>query len=264
MKTKAEMTNAFNLATIILAIMIITFHSHSNADQEVPNDSIFQASIFEALVEGVYEGDLTYGELKKHGDFGLGTFNRLDGEMVAVDGVFYKIDSEGKVSIAEDSMKSPFAIVTFFDSNEKLVPDRELNCEELKKYIGDALPIKNIFYAIKISGEFEYLKTRSVHAQEKPYPPISEAVKEQSEFDLNNLKGTIAGYWLPLYIEGMSQSGFHFHFISADKKSGGHVLECKTKNIVIEIDHIRDFQIDLPDTEEFNNSDLEKEPGKGK
>ena len=108
------------------------------------------------------------------------------------------------------------------------------------------------------------MKTRSVHAQEKPYPPISEAVKEQSEFDLNNLKGTIAGYWLPLYIGGMSQSGFHFHFISADKKSGGHVLECKTKNIVIEIDHIRDFQIDLSDTEEFNNSDLEKESGKGK
>lgn len=256
MKIKAERTQSFILAWGLILIMIITFHSHSHADSEEQNDAIFQASLFEALVEGVYEGDITYGELKKHGDFGLGTFNSLDGEMVGIDGVFYQIDAEGKVSIAEDSMKSPFAIVTFFDSNERLVPDQQLNCEELKQYIKRSLPEENIFYAIKVSGEFEYLKTRSVHAQEKPYPPISQAVKEQSEFDLKNIKGTIAGYWFPSYIQGVSQSGFHFHFISDDKQSGGHVLECKTKNIVIDIDHIRDFQLDLSDTEDFNKADL--------
>ena len=244
--------------------MIVTFHAHSLAEQEDHHDSIFQASLFEALIEGVYEGDLTYGELKKHGDFGLGTFNSLDGEMVALDGVFYRIDSDGKVSIVEDSMKSPFAIVTFFDSNEKLVPTEALSCEGLKKYIDDVLPARNIFYAIKVSGEFEHLRTRSVHAQEKPYPPISEAIKDQSEFDLNNIKGTIVGYWMPMYIGGVSQSGFHFHFISDDKKFGGHVLECKTKNIVIDIDHIRDFEIDLPENKEFNNADLKKESSKEK
>jgi len=258
LKTRAELTHAFNPAGLLLAIMIITFHSHSIADTEKPTDSIFQTSLFEALMEGVYEGDLTYGDLKKHGDFGLGTFNRLDGEMVALDGVFYRIDSDGKVSVVDDSLKSPFAIVTFFDSNETLVPDQQLSCEGLKKYIEQALPEKNIFYAIKVSGEFEFMKTRSVHAQEKPYPPVSEAVKDQSEFDLKNIKGTIVGYWLPLYIEGMSQSGFHFHFISDDKKSGGHVLECKTKDISIDIDHIRDFQFNLSDTEDFNNAELKK------
>ena len=255
------MTNAFNPAWVLLAIMIITFHSHSSADPEEPNDSVYQASVFEALLEGVYEGDLTYSELKKHGDFGLGTFNRLDGEMVALDGVFYRIDSDGKVSIAEDSMKSPFAIVTFFDSNEKLIPDKKLNCKELKQYIEDSLPTNNIFYAIKIRGDFEYMKTRSVHAQEKPYPPVSEVVKEQSEFDLKNPKGTTVGYWMPVYIGGLSQAGFHFHFISDDKKSGGHVLECKTQNVVIDIDHIRDFQVELPETNRFNNAEL-AEPGK--
>lgn len=258
METKAERTKAFNLAGIILAIMIVTFHAHSLAEQEDHHDSIFQASLFEALIEGVYEGDLTYGELKKHGDFGLGTFNSLDGEMVALDGVFYRIDSDGKVSVVEDSVKSPFAIVTFFDSNEKLVPTETLSCEGLKEYIDDALAARNIFYAIKVSGEFEHLRTRSVHAQEKPYPPISEAIKDQSEFDFKNIKGTIVGYWMPMYIGGVSQSGFHFHFISDDKKSGGHVLQCKTKNIVIDIDHIRDFEIDLPENQEFDGADLKK------
>ena len=264
MKIKAEMKKVINLAWVIVAIMIVTFHAHAKEDPENLHDSIFQASLFEALIEGVYEGDLTYGELKKHGDFGLGTFNRLDGEMVALDGVFYRIDSEGRVSIVDDSMKSPFAIVTFFDTNETLIPEQQLSCEGLKKYIEESLPANNIFYAIKVSGEFEYMKTRSVHAQEKPYPPISEAVKTQSEFDMNKIKGTIAGYWMPSYIGGVSQSGFHFHFISDDKKSGGHVLECKTKDVVVEIDHIRDFELDLSDNEDFNNADLNKKSEKEK
>lgn len=258
MNTKAELSRSFILAGMFIAIMIITFHTHSAAETEEPNDSIFQTSLFEALMGGVYEGDLTYGDLKKHGDFGLGTFNRLDGEMVALDGVFYRIDSDGNVFVVDDSLKSPFAIVTFFDSNETLVPDRKLTCQELKKYIEHALPQQNIFYAIKVAGQFDNMKTRSVHAQEKPYPPITETVKDQSEFDLKDIKGTIVGYWLPMYIEGMSQSGFHFHFISDDKKSGGHVLECKTKDVVIEIDHIRDFQFNLSDTEDFNKADLKK------
>ena len=68
---------------------------------------------------------------------------------------------------------------------------------------------------------------------------------------------------MPMYIGGVSQSGFHFHFISDDKKSGGHVLECKTKNVVVDIDHIRDFELDLPENEEFDIVDLE-ESGEGK
>ncbi|MEM7008537.1 MAG: acetolactate decarboxylase [Thermodesulfobacteriota bacterium] len=260
MKKRAEILSEFNLAKILIAIMIITFHSHSMAQQEEHHDSIFQASVFEALIEGVYEGDLTYGELKKHGDFGLGTFNRLDGEMVALDGVFYRIDSEGNVFVVDDSLKSPFAVVTFFDVNQTLTPKKALNCEELQKYIKEALPLDNIFYALKVSGEFEYMKTRSVHAQHKPYPPISYAVETQSEFDLGSIKGTIVGFWMPTYIGGLSQSGFHFHFIADDKKSGGHVLECKTKNVTVEIDHIRDFELDLSDTQEFNDLDLENKP----
>ena len=247
---------------VLILIMIITLHSINYANAENRDDSIFQTSIFDALVEGVYEGDLTYGELKKHGDFGLGTFNHLDGEMVALDGVFYRIDSEGLVSVVEDSWKSPFAIVTFFDANEKLIPDAKLSCKELMAYIESALPTKNIFYAIKVSGKFDRMKTRSVHAQEKPFPPLSAVVKEQSEFELKDINGTIVAYWLPGYIEGLSQAGFHFHFISEDKQSGGHVLECKINDVTVEIDNIRGFAVEIPDTEKFNKVDLTKSGNK--
>lgn len=249
---KADFNKYFSVF-LIGAIMIITLHAHGKEESEQHGDAVFQASVFDALMNGVYEGVITYGELKEHGDFGLGTFNDLDGEMVALDGVFYRIDSEGRVSEVDDSMKSPFAVVTFFDSNERLVPEKKLTCEGLKEYIDEALPTKNIFYALKINGEFEYLKIRSVHAQHKPYPPVSEVVKTQSEFEHKNIKGTIVGYWMPVYIGGVAQAGFHFHFISEDKKSGGHVLECKTDNVVIDVDHIRDFELDLPETEPFEN-----------
>ena len=258
MKTKAKL-NLYYTALFIGAIMIINLHAHASDEPEQHGDAVFQASVFDALMSGVYEGIITYGELKEHGDFGLGTFNDLDGEMVALDGVFYRIDSEGKVTEVDDSMKSPFAVVTFFDSNERLTPEKKLSCEELRSYIEAALPAKNIFYAIKVSGEYEYLKIRSVHAQAKPYPPVSEVVKMQSEFEHKNIKGTIVGYWMPVYIGGVAQAGFHFHFISDDKKSGGHVLECTTDKVVVDIDHIRDFELDLPDTELFNEAEIETE-----
>ena len=48
-------------------------------------EMIFHYSVLKALDNGVLEGDMEIGELKKHGDFGLGTFNKLDGEMIILD-----------------------------------------------------------------------------------------------------------------------------------------------------------------------------------
>ena len=56
---------------------------------------LFQASTIGALLDGAYEGDLSFAELAEHGDLGLGTLNGLDGEMIALDGRFYRADVEG-------------------------------------------------------------------------------------------------------------------------------------------------------------------------
>lgn len=68
--------------------------------------SLFQASTINALVEGINEGDTTVKELKKHGDFGIGTFDDLDGEMIELDGKFYQIKSDGHAYPVKDSMKT--------------------------------------------------------------------------------------------------------------------------------------------------------------
>ena len=250
------MNPGLKLIGAIMLLLISSSYSNTLSTAEEHQDSLFQTAILQSLVDGVYDGDLTVGELKEHGDFGVGTYNRLNGEMVALDGVFYQVKSDGEIEIPEDSTKTPFAIVTFFDTNQTLIPEKKLSCEELKSFIEKSLPAENIFYAIKVHGSFEYMKTRSVPEQTAPYPPLSEVIKHESHFELKDITGTIVGLWLPEYMGKINQPGFHFHFISDNRKSGGHVLDCKTDNVVIEIDYMRELDLDLPDTEGFNNAEL--------
>jgi acetolactate decarboxylase len=219
-------------------------------------DTIFQTSTIDALMEGVYDGDFTFGELKKHGDFGLGTLNDLDGEMIGLDGVFYQVRSDGKVFVVPDSEKTPFAAVTFFDADKSVPLTKPLGCRELESYIETLLPSKNIFYAIRVEGSFDNVKTRSVPKQKKPFPPLTEAVKHQSYFELKNVRGAMAGFWLPEYMKDINAAGFHLHFISEDKASGGHVLDCTISDVKIEIDYSRGLDVSLPETSDFYNADL--------
>src|SRR3954468_15558624 len=76
---------------------------------------LFQASTIGALLDGAFDGDLSFDELAEHGDLGLGTLNRLDGEMIALDGRFYRADVDGAVSEVEGAARTPFAVVTRFD-----------------------------------------------------------------------------------------------------------------------------------------------------
>ena len=258
MNLSANALRVFKESRFLLLLLILAVFSLNYADAEEERDSLFQTSILEAFAVGVYDGDFTFGDLKKHGDFGLGTFNRLDGEMIALDGVFYQVKSDGKTHIVEDSMKTPFAAVTFFEADDTLSPDQKLSCKELEGYIENALPTKNIYYAIKVKGSFEYMKTRSVPAQVRPYPPLGDVVKVASKFEFNNIGGAIVGFRLPGYMENINQTWFHFHFITDDKKAGGHVLDCKINDVTIEIDYTGSLELSLPDTDYFNNADLIK------
>jgi acetolactate decarboxylase len=221
-------------------------------------DKIFQTSTIDALMNGVYDGNYTFGELKRKGDFGLGTLNDLDGEMIELDGVFYQIRSDGKVYVPPDAAKTPFAAVTFFKPDNSITLRKPLTCKELESYIQTLLPSKNIFYALKIEGSFDYVKTRSVPRQERPFPPLTEVVKHESFFELKRVKGTMVGFWFPEYMKDLSTTGFHLHFLSEDKKAGGHVLRCIANDVSIGIDYKRDINISLPETKDFYNADLIK------
>jgi acetolactate decarboxylase len=115
---------------------------------------LFQYSTLQALLDGVYDGDLTYEALSRHGDFGLGTFNALDGEMIALDGKFYQIRSDGAAVPVPDSLKTPFAEVTFFKADRTLNLDKPLDYSRLEAFLKQGLPSLNLAYALRIEGGF--------------------------------------------------------------------------------------------------------------
>jgi len=222
-------------------------------------DVLFQTSTINALLEGVYDGEVTYQELKKHGNFGIGTFNGLDGEMIGLDGKFYQIKADGIAYPVDDSMKTPFAVVTFFDPDSSVLLDKAMDYKQLEQYLDDLLPTKSVFYAIRMKGNFKYIKTRSVPRQSKPYPRLVEVVKNQPTFEFHNVEGSMVGFWCPAYVEGINVPGYHIHFITEDRKSGGHLLECQMENMEIEIDYTSRFYMVLPEGGEFHKVDLTRE-----
>lgn len=222
-------------------------------------EAIFQASTINALLEGSLDGTMPLKRLIKHGDFGIGTFDALDGEMVVLDGICYQVKPDGTVVAAVETQKTPFATVTFFDVDETIALNQEMNLAELGKFIDEKIKTKNIFYAIKIDGEFKYMKTRSPFKQTKPYPALKAVSQMQSVFEFTDVKGTAVGFRVPEYANGFNMPGYHFHFLDSARKAGGHILELKTSNVKIELDYTHKFSVDLPQTEEFYKIDLSKD-----
>jgi len=247
------------LKYLLILCIVFCFMQNCVVKEEKDQDVLFQISTINALLEGIYDGELTFKELKQHGDLGLGTFIALDGEMTMVDGEIYQVKSDGKVYVMPDSAKTPFSVVTFFEEDTAIILDSLLDYNSLEAFLDNLLPTKNLIYAIKIEGLFKYVKTRSVPAQEKPYPPLAEVVKTQAEFEFYNIKGTLVGFRLPEYLGGINVPKYHLHFITEDKRGGGHLLECETDRIKIGIDFTDKLFVSLPETREFYDADLIKE-----
>lgn len=214
-------------------------------------DIVYQNAPINALIAGCYSGTMTVHELKQHGDFGIGTLDSLDGEMIVLDHAFYQIKADGRAYLLSDKTTSPFATVTFFDVGQELAPGKTMVFKELTGFLDQKLPSENLIYAIKLEGRFPSIKVRSATRQEKPFPVLTEAIKEQKVFELKDQEGTLVGFRFPQYAEGMNVPGYHFHFLSKDKTLGGHVLDLRVEGARVQIDKIRGFSVALSENEEF-------------
>lgn len=236
--------------------IIISFTVCSFAQEK---DALYQVSTINALLGGVYVGSESFADLKKHGDFGIGTFDELDGEMLAFDGEFYRIKSDGKPYPVKDDATTPFASVVFFQPDNSFDIKEDTNYENLKTTLDKSLPSENLFYAIKVTGTFKSVKTRSVPKQKKPYQDLVEVIKSQPTFEFENVEGTLVGFRCPPYSAGVNVPGYHFHFITKDKTGGGHVLDCTLESGTIKIDNKYEFVMSLPNNKEFLELDLSKD-----
>jgi acetolactate decarboxylase len=230
---------------ISFAALYVVIRAQANNNLALDRETLFQISAFSTFSSGKFSGNTTYSELAKHGDFGIGTLNGLDGEMIALDGVFYQIPVDGKPVQIKPSSLTPYATVTFFEADQTLHVNA-LNYSELTKYINQSLPSGEAIYAIKVSGVFDYAKTRSVPMQNEPYPTLNEAVSHQSIFNLNNVSATAAGFYFPNSMSGVDFAGYHLHFLTDDHLAGGHLLDCVIRNATVEIDYTYKYTLMLP------------------
>lgn len=187
-------------------------------------DTVTQVSILDALLASQFDGCLPCRELLEHGDLGIGTFDRMDGEMVIVDGSIYQAKADGKVYTPDPDNRTPFATVCRFRPDETWTLSEPINLESMEEVIDEKASNQNIFCAIRAEGSFAYMKTQALRMQSKPYPPTVEVVKACAQFEMNDVSGTIVGFRAPPYVKGINDPGYHLHFLSDDKTQGGHIL----------------------------------------
>lgn len=218
---------------------------------------IFQTSVMSALLDGVYDGDLTIGELLTHGDFGLGTFNALDGELLVLDGVAHQLTADGGARQATADQQTPFAVVTHFVPHLTLQPPPGATRAEVAALTVAALPSHNLLYGVRMTGHFARVSTRTVVRQTPPYRPLVDVTRGEPVLEHLDVDGVVAGFRTPAYEGGIGVPGGHVHFIDAAQHRGGHVLDFMADRITVEVCIGTDLHLSLPMTDAFAHADLD-------
>ncbi|MBI9021147.1 MAG: acetolactate decarboxylase [Verrucomicrobia bacterium] len=222
-----------------------------------PKNTLMQVSTIDALLAGVYDGQMTTDELLRHGNLGIGTFDALEGEMIVLDGTVYQALSDGAVRPMPGGTTTPFAAVVNFEADQKEPYFKGvLSKETFQSYIDELEPNQNVFVAVQFDGGFSLMKVRSVPKQEKPYPPLAEVVQHQTVFEYTNVTGTVLGFRCPSFVKGINVPGYHLHFISKDRKTGGHILDFTTIDGTLQLDTCNCFHMVLTDQAEFAAANL--------
>ncbi|CAB3750882.1 acetolactate decarboxylase [Paraburkholderia humisilvae] len=235
--------------------------SQAIADREPPAEppvhTLFQVSTSGALVSGLFGGVVSAAVILQHGDFGLGTFAGLDGEMIILEGRVYQAKGDGEVLEAGPDAQAPFAVVTHFDPEIDTTLAAAPTLKRLYELCDAQRASSNLFFAVRLDGRFDSVRTRAVSPAKK-HSRLVDAAKQQHEFMFNDVEGTLIGIWSPGFSSAFSVPGYHFHFLSDDRTQGGHLLECASRELRLRVEKLTDFHLALPSTEPFLKADLSR------
>lgn len=247
--------DATRRCTSLDSVINAALGAYLNADAH----RMYQISTSVALVEGVYQGVVSSTVLLQHGDFGVGTFENLEGEMVILDGQIYQILGDGHVLTREDSFRVPFAVATRFAEETAFKIVQAQSLRELEKACDSYRESDNLFYAFRIDGIFDTIHTRAVGGV-GPGTRLVDAAKLQKEFHFTDAEGTLVCIWSPTYSSSFNVPGYHFHFVSKDRTKGGHVLGCSSRNLTVGMQTLYEYDIVLPNEGSFLSADLSRDP----
>lgn len=224
---------------------------------ETARHTFHQTSVIAALLDGVLDGDTTVGTLRERGDFGLGTFDALDGEMVLLDGTCFRLREDGSAEEATDAARTPFAVVTRFVAHRELEVTAPTTRAELTARIDATLGSTNYLYAVRVDGTFSRVRVRAVAAQQHPYPRLDEVTEHESIAEFADAEGTVVGFRTPAFERGVSVPGYHAHFLGADRTGGGHIQDYVLERGRVAVCIGTDLHLELPRTAAFAGADLD-------
>ena len=198
-------------------------------------------------------------ERVQHTSYQVSTATAVVVKMVVVDGHFFQVRSDGSVREVQDNVLSPFSAVTAFSPDQSIALE---NCRDLSYLTSQFDGLRqsdNFFFALRVDATFDYIHARAMR-RTKEGIPLVQAAAVQPEFEFSNISGTLVGFWTPEYAKSLNVPGYHLHFISADRTRGGHLLQCRGKNLHLEIQREGDYHIVLPETEDFLKANLRRDP----
>jgi acetolactate decarboxylase len=207
---------------------------------------IVQTGTVAALMDGHYDGDLRIGEVLARADTGVGTVQHLDGELVVLDGRAFVARADGRVDEVPPETKTPFVVACRFVTAATRHLDRAHPLDALCAALDDLAPVGEPVVAVRVDGHFRDVRLRSVHAQRAPYPPLAEVVAHQTEWTVPEATGTIVGFRFPDGSSGIEVPGYHLHFLSDDRRRGGHVLGLVLEEGDLAVDGEHELHVEVP------------------
>lgn len=221
--------------------------------------TLHQIALLQSMATGDFYGHKTVGETKKLGDFGIGTFYQLDGELILLDGLCYQAKGDGSIALVSDEKEISFATISFFEADFEYKLNALSSIDALLETLNRLVFEKgqNRFYAVKIEGFFSSLKVRTAYPQTTPYERLDKILPtNQRLYEYTNQTGTLVGLYCPTYMNTLNMPGWHFHFLSEDKTKGGHLVNLTIQKAKAFFSMLDQFLLHLPETTFFHQLDL--------
>lgn len=226
-------------------------------------NKMYQVSTLQALALGYSRAVINAGELMREGDTGLGTFEDVNGEMIAMDGHCFRADQDGNVTPVPPETGVPFAAVAKLYGKQQFslgrMPDIESVRTELTRKIEERFGL-NSMHVVRIDGVFDKVDARSEAPYRSHHITLKEVLgKTQKAFLFENIRGSLVGVYFPDYMDGINMPGWHLHFLSDDRSKGGHVFDVCVREGKAMVDKINSIEIHLPGEAAFDTYSLKQD-----
>jgi alpha-acetolactate decarboxylase len=207
-------------------------------------------------MSGISTTGISTTKFLSKGTHGLGTFTRMDGELLSLDGTIYQLQSTGLARIPPPTAQIPFGVTTHFVPQATKTVTLETKSAVDRELIAFAPHATNLFVVYRITGVFAHIKARTVKGQAYAGQPLSELGKTQFVNEYTDIDATVIGFRSPKNWQGFAVAGEHLHFIDADRTVGGHVLELMGEDIQLSMAVASNVHIELPTGEDFGDAEL--------